>query len=53
MRVSVPHSLAKSGTVDLIGNPVKFSLTPVRYQRGPPTCGEHTAEVLNEILGSR
>jgi crotonobetainyl-CoA:carnitine CoA-transferase CaiB-like acyl-CoA transferase len=50
MRVSVPHSLAQSGTVDLIGNPVKFSLTPVRYRRGPPTCGEHTTEVLNEIL---
>ena len=29
MKVSVPHSAAASGRVDLIGNPVKFSKTPV------------------------
>ncbi len=44
----VPHTL--SGTMPFIGNPVKFSDTPVTYHRGPPLLGEHTAEVLRELL---
>lgn len=47
MKVSVPHSQAAGGCVELIGNPVKFSQTPVSYRMGPPTCGEHTQEVLD------
>ncbi|MEP4380824.1 MAG: CaiB/BaiF CoA-transferase family protein [Alphaproteobacteria bacterium] len=50
MRVQMPHSLAASGHVDLIGNPVKFSRTPVAYRLGPPYCGEHTDEILQECL---
>ncbi len=46
MIVSMPHPLAASGEVPLIGNPVKFSETPVTYRRPPPLCGEHTGEVL-------
>ncbi|MDZ4400446.1 CoA transferase [Hydrogenophaga sp.] len=44
----VPHTL--SGTMPFIGNPLKFSDTPVTYHRGPPLLGEHTAEVLRELL---
>jgi crotonobetainyl-CoA:carnitine CoA-transferase CaiB-like acyl-CoA transferase len=51
MRISMPHSLAGSGRVDLIGNPVRFSDTPVTYRRPPPVLGEHTDEVLEEMLG--
>nr|WP_152615686.1 CaiB/BaiF CoA-transferase family protein [Leisingera sp. ANG-M1] len=51
MKVSVPHSQSATGTVDLIGNPVKFSETPVTYRMGPPVCGEHTAEVLGWLRG--
>ena len=36
--------------MDLIGNPIKLSETPVSYRRPPPTLGEHTAEVLGELL---
>jgi crotonobetainyl-CoA:carnitine CoA-transferase CaiB-like acyl-CoA transferase len=50
MKISVPHPLAGSGAVDLIGNPVKLSAAPVTYRRPPPLCGEHTDEVLNEYL---
>ena len=49
MKISVPHESAASGTVDLIGNPVKFSKTPVTYRRGPPTCGADTDEILTEF----
>ncbi len=53
MKISMPHPLAESGEVDLIGNPVKFSHTPVTYRRPPPYCGEHTDELLAELLGDK
>jgi crotonobetainyl-CoA:carnitine CoA-transferase CaiB-like acyl-CoA transferase len=51
MKISLPHPVAGSGHVDLIGNPVKFSATPVSYQGAPPLLGQHTAEVLSGLLG--
>ncbi len=59
MRISMPHPLAgaamaqggEPGTVDLIGNPVKMSGTPVSYRQAPPLLGEHTDEVLSQLLG--
>ena len=51
MKISMLHSLAGSGEVDLIGNPIKMSETPVMYRRPPPTIGEHTDQVLLELLG--
>ena len=51
MKISMADSHAGSGTVDLIGNPVKFSRTPVTYRRAPPECGADTDEVLAELLG--
>ena len=51
MKVSVPHPFAESGAVELIGNPINFSQSPVTYRRHPPTCGEHTEEILREFLG--
>ena len=50
MIITIPHNTAKSGMVDLIGNPVKFSKTPVSYRHSPPTCGEHSAEIKAELL---
>ena len=51
MHIKVPHPLAASGTVDLIGNPIKLSRTPVTYRRAPPVCGADTEAVLDELLG--
>lgn len=51
MTVRMDYPLAASGAVELIGNPIKFSRTPVDYQRSPPRCGEHTDEVLEDWLG--
>ena len=48
-RVSQPHALSATGTVETIGNPIKLSGTPVDYRRPPPRCGEHTREVLSEL----
>jgi crotonobetainyl-CoA:carnitine CoA-transferase CaiB-like acyl-CoA transferase len=49
MQIAMPHPLAGKGTVDLIGNPLKLSATPVAYRRPPPTLGQHTDEVLCEL----
>ena len=35
----------------LVSSPMKFSLTPVRTVRPPPLLGQHTDEVLDEMLG--
>jgi crotonobetainyl-CoA:carnitine CoA-transferase CaiB-like acyl-CoA transferase len=48
MRFDMPHSSA--GTVPQVANPVRFSASPVEYVRPPPLLGEHTKEVLREVL---
>jgi len=45
----IPHPLA--GSMRVVGNPLNFSETPLQYGRPPPLLGEHTAEVLREVLG--
>ena len=37
------------GVARSIGNPIKFSETPVSYRLPPPMLGEHTKEVLCEL----
>jgi crotonobetainyl-CoA:carnitine CoA-transferase CaiB-like acyl-CoA transferase len=51
MQIAMPHPLAGKGDVDLIGNPIKYSQTPVTYRRPPPSLGQHSSEVLRELLG--
>jgi crotonobetainyl-CoA:carnitine CoA-transferase CaiB-like acyl-CoA transferase len=33
-----------------LANPIRFSDTPIRYQRSAPTLGEHTDRVLQDML---
>jgi crotonobetainyl-CoA:carnitine CoA-transferase CaiB-like acyl-CoA transferase len=35
----------------LVSSPIKMSLTPVRQDLPPPMLGQHTTEVLTEVLG--
>ncbi len=51
MRIELPHAKSDSGSVSLIGNPIKLSDAPVSYRAAPPTLGEHTDAVLAETLG--
>lgn len=43
------HPLA--GRLDLVASPLKLSGTPVRTDHPPPLLGQHTEEVLAEVLG--
>ncbi|MBA3909359.1 MAG: CoA transferase [Rhodobacter sp.] len=51
MRVRMNHPSAGSGHVDLIGNPLKLSQTPVTYAKAPPQLGADTMTVLARDLG--
>jgi crotonobetainyl-CoA:carnitine CoA-transferase CaiB-like acyl-CoA transferase len=50
MTVELPHPAAGWKPTPLIANPIKFSKTPVSYDRAPPTLGQHTDEILKELL---
>jgi crotonobetainyl-CoA:carnitine CoA-transferase CaiB-like acyl-CoA transferase len=43
------HPLA--GALNLVASPLKLSATPVRTDLPPPLLGQHTEEVLQELLG--
>ena len=51
-----PHVQARgvriemTGKVPLVANPMRFSETPVRYEKAPPALGQHSDEVLGEWL---
>jgi crotonobetainyl-CoA:carnitine CoA-transferase CaiB-like acyl-CoA transferase len=49
MRIELDHPLA--GTVPLTASPMRFSGTPIEYDRAPPLLGQHTREVLCGLLG--
>jgi crotonobetainyl-CoA:carnitine CoA-transferase CaiB-like acyl-CoA transferase len=49
MRVRLEHPLA--GEVQLIASPMKFSATPTRHDLAPPVLGEHTDQILEQVLG--
>ncbi len=51
MRVRMARPDLETGEVELIGNPLKLSLTPVAYAKAPPALGADTAAVLTRILG--
>ncbi|MDE1167566.1 MAG: CaiB/BaiF CoA-transferase family protein [Pseudomonas sp.] len=49
LAVSMPHPLA--GTLPQVASPIRMSQTPVEYRMAPPLLGEHTDQVLAELLG--
>jgi len=52
MQIHMDHATGANG-VDLIGNPVNFSKTPVSYRRAPPVCGQDTDAVLARMSKSQ
>jgi formyl-CoA transferase len=39
------------GALPLVGSPLKMGGTPVEYRLPPPLMGEHTRDILKDILG--
>ncbi|NIO40893.1 MAG: CoA transferase [Burkholderiales bacterium] len=48
MQISMWHP--KYGDMPLVANPIRLSETPVQYRSAPPALGEHTDEVLINLL---
>jgi formyl-CoA transferase len=48
MRVEVDHP--RGGKISMLANPARLSVTPPSYERVPPQLGEHTDEVLRNVL---
>ena len=48
MQVNVPHP--QNPDLQLVGNPIKLSRTPVEYRSAPPTLGQHTEGVLATLI---
>jgi crotonobetainyl-CoA:carnitine CoA-transferase CaiB-like acyl-CoA transferase len=48
VKIEMDHPTA--GKVPLVASPMRFSATPVEYKLPPPTLGQHTAEILRDVL---
>lgn len=49
MRLQLSHPTL--GPVPQVANPIRLSASPVTYGLAPPLLGEHTSDVLQNILG--
>jgi crotonobetainyl-CoA:carnitine CoA-transferase CaiB-like acyl-CoA transferase len=49
LRFDLPHP--EAGSVPQVASPIRFSRTPIEYHAAPPVLGQHTQEVLGEMLG--
>ncbi|HSQ69621.1 MAG TPA: CaiB/BaiF CoA-transferase family protein, partial [Steroidobacteraceae bacterium] len=49
LRIDLPHPLA--GSVPGVGNPLRFSRTPIAYEQAPPLLGADTDDILRGLLG--
>ena len=58
--LSAPHTVARemvrsvqhptAGEVNMLGIPFRFSDTPASIRRAPPTLGQHTEQILRDML---
>ena len=45
------HHPGAGREVSLVGSPIKMSETKVEYRHAPPKLGQHTNDVLRDVLG--
>lgn len=48
LRIELPH--ASGAQVPVVRNPLRFSATPLQYTHAAPLLGEHSRQVLREVL---
>ncbi len=49
LTVAMQH--AAVGQMELVASPLRLSATPPEYRNAPPLLGEHTDEILRDVLG--
>ena len=51
LKIEIPHPAGVP--CPSVASPMRFSGTPVEYELPPPFLGQHTREVLGDLLGMR
>src|SRR6266853_1342685 len=51
LKIEIPHPAGVP--CPTVASPMRFSATPVEYELPPPLLGQHTREVLGDLLGMR
>ncbi len=49
MKIEMTHKKLKR-KIKIIGNPIKFSESKIKYKKSPPSLGEDTDEILSKFL---
>lgn len=50
MKINMKHKKSKTGKINIVGSPMNFSVSKIRYKKTPPTLGEDTKKFLNTFL---
>ena len=50
MKINMKHKKSKTGKINVIGSPMNFSVSKIKYKKTPPTLGEDTKNFLNRFL---
>ncbi len=49
VQIEVDHPVA--GKLPMVASPMRFSATPLEHKTPPPLLGEHTEDILRDLLG--
>jgi len=50
MKLHMDHPATRGRGVDMVGSPMRFSASPTSYRHAPPMLGQHTDEILKEVV---
>ena len=50
MKINMKHKKSKTGKINIVGSPMNFSVSKIRYKKTPPTLGQDTKKFLNKFL---
>ena len=50
MKINMKHKKSKTGKINIVGSPMNFSVSKIKYKKTPPTLGEDTKKFLNKFL---
>jgi crotonobetainyl-CoA:carnitine CoA-transferase CaiB-like acyl-CoA transferase len=50
MKIGMKHKKSKNGKINIIGSPMNFSISKIKYKKTPPTLGEDTTKFLKKFL---
>jgi crotonobetainyl-CoA:carnitine CoA-transferase CaiB-like acyl-CoA transferase len=49
MKIEMTHKKLNR-KIEIIGNPIKFSESKIKYKKSPPSLGEDTEKILSKFL---